>query len=114
MPLSNININPAIETGASNGRSASFDSFDFIDREYPFSAWSATEDAPGLHPVLAALCHQVKTRYWYVGHPHANDLLHAVYLMSLCPSFRRSRRLALTDDDRTRLQPPTPEAQKWD
>ncbi len=54
-----------------------------------FSTWATIEDHCDLHPVLCALWDQAKRKFWYRGHPLANDLLFAVYEMSRCASFAR-------------------------
>ena len=77
MPLSNTTINSATEA----------DPPAFM-AEYPFAPWSNTEDRP-LHPILKRLWGDIKAKFWRRGHPKANALLHAVYEMSLCSSFRR-------------------------
>ena len=80
MPLSPSHINSATKIGAA-------DALDFIEADYPFARWSTTENRP-LHPVLKRLWDDIKAKFWRRGHPKANALLHAVYLMSLCRSFR--------------------------
>lgn len=80
MSLSPSPINSATEIGT-------LDALDFMETAFPFATWSVTEDRPNLHPVIRSLWDQVKCKFWYCGHPAANALFEAVYLMSLCPSF---------------------------